>query len=288
MQIAERWILARLRHETFFSLAALNARIAELLADLNARPDAPLPRQPPRALRAPRSARPPAAAGRALRLRRVEARPRQRRLPRRAPRPLLLRPLRPRARGRRRAADGATVEIFHRGQRVGAHRRDDTPRPAHHRPRPHAQGPSAPSGVDALADHRAGPGPSARRPPPSSRRSSPTGRIPSRAIARASASCASAKRYGDARLEAACARAVAVAARSYRHVDSILKHGLDRLRSPAPAATPPRSRHEHVRARTTTSEGGGDARPPRPSTSSRPSSSTPWPPPGPSSSSTPS
>src|SRR5437899_261236 len=37
VQVAERWILARLRHETFFSLAALNARIAELLADLNAR-----------------------------------------------------------------------------------------------------------------------------------------------------------------------------------------------------------------------------------------------------------
>src|SRR2546426_7472087 len=37
VQIVERWILARLRHETFFSLAALNARIAELLADLNAR-----------------------------------------------------------------------------------------------------------------------------------------------------------------------------------------------------------------------------------------------------------
>src|SRR5215510_5844024 len=36
--VAERWILARLRPERFFSLAALNARIAELLADLNARP----------------------------------------------------------------------------------------------------------------------------------------------------------------------------------------------------------------------------------------------------------
>jgi len=35
--VAERWILARLRHETFFSLAALNARIRELLADLNDR-----------------------------------------------------------------------------------------------------------------------------------------------------------------------------------------------------------------------------------------------------------
>ena len=38
VQVVERWILARLRHETVFSLAALNARIAELLADLNARP----------------------------------------------------------------------------------------------------------------------------------------------------------------------------------------------------------------------------------------------------------
>jgi transposase len=38
VQIAERWILARLRHETFFSLAALNARIAELGTVLNTRP----------------------------------------------------------------------------------------------------------------------------------------------------------------------------------------------------------------------------------------------------------
>jgi transposase len=38
VQVAERWILARLRNETFFTLAALNARIAELLTDLNERP----------------------------------------------------------------------------------------------------------------------------------------------------------------------------------------------------------------------------------------------------------
>jgi len=37
VQIAERWIVARLRHETFFSLEALNERIAELLVDLNNR-----------------------------------------------------------------------------------------------------------------------------------------------------------------------------------------------------------------------------------------------------------
>ena len=36
--VAQRWILARLRNQTFFSLAALNERIAELLAEFNARP----------------------------------------------------------------------------------------------------------------------------------------------------------------------------------------------------------------------------------------------------------
>ena len=46
MQVAERWILARLRHETFFSLAALNARIRELLADLNGRVMRHYQRQP--------------------------------------------------------------------------------------------------------------------------------------------------------------------------------------------------------------------------------------------------
>jgi transposase len=38
VQIAQRWILARLRNETFFSLAALNKRIAELREELNRRP----------------------------------------------------------------------------------------------------------------------------------------------------------------------------------------------------------------------------------------------------------
>jgi transposase len=37
------------------------------------------------------------------------------------------------------------------------------------------------------------------------------------------------RKYGNERLEAACTRAVQVQARSYRHVESILKTGLDRL-----------------------------------------------------------
>jgi hypothetical protein len=57
-----------------------------------------------------------------------------------------------------------------------------------------------------------------------------------------------AKQYGPERLEAASARAVAVGARSYRHVEAMLKHGLDRLPlepDPTPSAT--RVTHANVR-----------------------------------------
>lgn len=43
VQVVERWILARLRHQCFFTLAALNQAIAALLVDLNARPFKKLP-----------------------------------------------------------------------------------------------------------------------------------------------------------------------------------------------------------------------------------------------------
>ncbi|MGR5165483.1 IS21 family transposase [Vibrio owensii] len=38
VQVVERWIMAKLRHETFFSLSSLNYRIKELLVELNQRP----------------------------------------------------------------------------------------------------------------------------------------------------------------------------------------------------------------------------------------------------------
>lgn len=41
--LVERWVLAKLRHETFFSLAALNIRIKELLEQLNNKPFQKLP-----------------------------------------------------------------------------------------------------------------------------------------------------------------------------------------------------------------------------------------------------
>ncbi|MFL5272017.1 MAG: IS21 family transposase, partial [Anaeromyxobacteraceae bacterium] len=58
------------------------------------------------------------------------------------------------------------------------------------------------------------------------------------------------KRFGQERLEAAAVRAVAVRARSYRHVESMLKNGLDQLPSPveptdAEGTTP--VTHENIR-----------------------------------------
>jgi transposase len=249
VQIAERWILARLRHETFFSLAALNARIAELLADLNAR-----------------------------QMRRYRASRRElfERLDQPALRPLPSAPfvyaewkfarvnvdyhvalddhyysvpytlLHERVDARLTAT---TVEVFHRGQRVAAHPRSPlrgrhTTDPAH-MPKAHQQhlewspsrliawgrtiGPHTAALVDAIL---------ADRPHPEQGYRSCLG------ILRL------AKRYGDARLERACARAGAVGARSYRHVDSILKHGLDRLPTLGPAAPLTLAPvHEHLRGR---------------------------------------
>ena len=58
------------------------------------------------------------------------------------------------------------------------------------------------------------------------------------------------KRYGQDRLEAACARAMIAGARSYRHVESILKHGLDRIAPAEESASTQLSLvHENVRGR---------------------------------------
>ena len=247
--IAERWILARLRHETFFTLPALNARITELVADLNARP---------------------------MRLYRASRRELFERLDQPALRPL---PAEPFVYGEWKVArvnldyhvelhghyysvpyalvheavdvrsTAATVEIFHRGQRVSAHGRDDT-RGRHttvpaHMPKAHQRhlewtpsritdwartiGPqTAALAAAILAD----------RPHPEQGYRSCLGLL------------RLGRRYGDGRLEAACARALAVGARSYRHVDSILKHGLDGLALPEPPPPLPLAPvHEHLRGR---------------------------------------
>jgi transposase len=248
--VVTRWILARLRHERFFSLAALNTRIAELLEALNTRP---------------------------MRLYRASRRELFERLDRPALRPLPAEAFivgewhydarvnidyHVELHGHYYSVPYAlshelvdarltvtTVELFHRGPRVAAHVRSylrgrHTTDPAH-MPKAHQHhlewspsrfitwagtiGPQTAALVEAIL---------ADRPHPEQGYRSCLG------ILRL------AKRDGPTRLEAACARAVTVGARSYRHVDSILKHGLDRL--PGLIAPPPLPRmptHAQIRGR---------------------------------------
>ncbi len=245
--VAERWILARLRHETFFAVAALNARIRELLAALN---------------------------GRVMRQYQASRRELFERLDRPVLRPL---PAEPFVYGEWKTArvnidyhvelhrhyysvpfalvhevvdarlTATTVECFHRGQRVATHARDDTPgrHTTHpvHMPKAHQHHLEwTPS---RLTDWAGRIGAQTRalvaailadRPHPEQGYRSCLGLL------------RLGRRYGEARLEAACARALAVGARSYRHVDSILKHGLERLPLPEPTApSRPAPVHEHLR-----------------------------------------
>ena len=250
VQVAERWIVARLRHETFYTLGALNERIAELLAELNAKP-----------------MRHYGGASRRELFERLE-RPHLRPLPAEPFEyadwlkasvnvdyhiaveqhfysvPHTLVPLHERLDVRLTAT---AVEVFHRGQRVAAHRRSFE-RGRHttlteHMPKAHQAhagwrpsrfvdwattiGPQTAALVTAIL---------ADRPHPEQGYRSCLG------ILRL------AKRYDPARLEAACGRALAAGARSYRHVAAILQRGLDRLTPGTPPAAPPVV-HENIRGR---------------------------------------
>jgi transposase len=247
VQGAERWIVARLRHETFFTLSAMNARIAELLEMLNAKP-----------------MRHYGGASRRDLFERLD-RPALRPLPavafeyaewKRArvnidyhvaldhhaysvPYALVHEEVELRY-------TATAVEVFHRGQRVAAHRRSAQrggfTTLAAHMPKSHqAHAAWSPSRFVRWAE-TIGPQTAALvtavladRPHPEQGYRSCLG------ILRL------AKRYDAARLEAACARALAAGARSYRHVDAILKRGLDRTAdAPATAPLPP---HENIRGR---------------------------------------
>ncbi len=247
VQVAERWIVARLRHEVFFTLPALNDRIAALLTELNAKP-----------------MRHYGGASRRDLFERLD-RPALRPLPptrfeyaewKRArvnldyhiaaahhaysvPHTLVHEDVEVRL-------TATAIEIFHRGQRVAAHARRYGPgftTVAAHMPKAHQQhrewspsrfirwattiGPQTAALVAAIL---------ADRPHPEQGYRSCLG------ILRLS------KRYDPARLEAACTRALAAGARSYRHVAAILQRGLDRT-PPLPAAESPPTpvTHENVR-----------------------------------------
>jgi transposase len=248
VQVAQRWILARLRHETFFSLATLNARIRELLIDLNARPMKGYGGLSRRDLfaRFDRPALRPLPAERF-----VYTEWRQVRVNidyhvdvdrhyYSVPYRLIHQTLDVRL-------SATTVEVFQRGTRLWVHRRRHqvggfTTIPEH---MPHAHRAHLEWSPSRLIRWGATVGPHtaalveqilASRPHPEQGYRSCLGLL------------RLAKQYSPARVEAASARAVAVGARSYRHVEAILKHGLDRVPldpdDPPPA---PRSGHANVR-----------------------------------------
>ena len=247
VQIAQRWILARMRNERFDTLGALNARIAALCAELNRR-----------VMRHYKASR--------LELFERLDKPALRALPEEpfehgewsrarlnidyhakvddhfysAPFTLVHAELWART-------TATTVELFHTTGRVASHLRSHVPgrhtTDPRHMPSAHQKqaewtptrilgwastvGPMTAKLAEAILAER-------RHPEHGYRSCLGLFRL--------------AKRFGNERMEAACARALRVSARSYRHVESILKHGLDR--APALEVEPseaPSVAHENVR-----------------------------------------
>jgi transposase len=247
VQLVERWILARLRHRTFFSLAELNEAIRELLGPLNERPFRKLPgsrRSQFESLERP--ALRPLPTERFLYAEWKKARvhvdyhvevdghyysvPYQ----------LVSQQLDVRV-------SAKTVECFARGKRVASHlrsfRRGAHTTQSEHMPRPHREYAEwTPERLVRWA-HKAGP--------------SVAGLVETVMATRAHPqqgfrSCLGVmrlgERFGGERLEAACRRALTAGAASYRSVRSILLTGLDRQEAPPaePPATLP-SAHENLR-----------------------------------------
>jgi transposase len=243
---ATRWVLAALRQRTFFSLAEANAAIAERLAWLNARPFRKLPgsRQTMfEALDRPALRPLPAhryeyAAWKTARVN-IDYHVEVDRHWYSVPHQLV---------GQRldiRVTAGI-VEVLHKGRRVASHRRSPrqgsfTTEPAH-MPEAHRRHAAwTPGRIVAWAE-RSGPATGAlvalimaSRPHPEQGFRSSLG------IMRLG------RRYGDERLEAACARALAIRAHSYRSIESILKAGLDAVPLPGDEPGPTIGHHANVR-----------------------------------------
>ena len=246
VQVAERWILAVLRNETFYSLQALNERIWELLEVLN-----------------DKTMRTYGASRRELyeRLDKPHLLPLASRFVYcewkrctvhidyhveieghyySVPHELRFDDKNPEAR-----VTASTVEVYSRGKRVAAHARNYkrgtfTTLPEH-MPKAHrAQLEWTPRRMICWAE-KIGPNTAGlvtvilkERPHPEQGYRSCLG------ILRL------AKKYGEPRLEVACGKSLAVGARSYRHVEGVLKNGLDRVDRDQPESRAPVD-HENIR-----------------------------------------
>jgi transposase len=246
VQVVERWILARLRHRRFFSLAELNGAIRELVGDLNDRPMRHLgtsrrilfERLEREALLSLPSE--PYAYAEWRRCRagldyHVEVQGHFYSVPYRLIREVI----------EARVTD-LTVELFHHGQRIASHPRS-TLRQRHtttaeHMPSAHrrhaewtptrvlraaeAIGPATTALVERILTSRPHPEQGFR-------------------------TCLGILRlvrgFGAERVEAACQRGLDIGARSYGSVLSILRNGLDRAFRPDPLPEEPPLQHGNIR-----------------------------------------
>ena len=227
VQVVERWILAVLRHRSFFSLDELNREIARLLKRLNERPFKKLPgsRQSLfQSLDAPVMKPLPAtpytyAEWKPVRVHidyHVEIEGHYYSVPCQLVKQQL---------EARISAD--TVECFHKGQRVASHLRSQQ-KGRHttvreHMPESHRQyGDWSPERLIRWAEQS---GPATAQIITTilaSRRHPQQGYRACLGILRLG------KAYGDERLEAACQRALLLGTHRYKSIESILKHGLDK------------------------------------------------------------
>ena len=248
VQIAQRWIVARLRNRTFFSLGELNEAIAELLEDLNDRPFAKLEGCRRSAFEAiDRPAMKPLPplpyevahwTGAKVNIDyHVEYEGRLYSVPH----TLVRRHVEIRA-------TTSTVEILHDRRRVASHVRSYRPKGTPvteptHRPKSHRDyGDWPPSRVIGWAGSI---GPNAAKLVEEILASRPH---PEQGYRASLALIRNAKRYGRDRMEAACARAIEIGSPSRKSVEMILKRGLDRLTVEEQRSGESRgSTHENVR-----------------------------------------
>jgi len=247
VQVVQRWILARLRNQTFFSLDELNSRIRELVTDLNARTmrkygfsRQELFDRTERAALRPLPAEPFVFAE----FRRakvnidyhVELE-----------RHYYSVPYRLRGEEVEIRFTATAVEVLHKGTRVASHARSwkvghHTTDPAH---MPDAHRKHMDWSPARILDWAATIGPETARLAEAilvERRHPEQGYRSCLGILRLG------KKYSPARLERACSRAFLAGARSYRSVASILENGLDQAPpAQAPPASPMPSAHENVR-----------------------------------------
>lgn len=242
--LVERWILARLRNRVFTSLAGLNRAIRELLEDLNRRPFKKLPGcrreafdsldRP--ALR-PLPATPYAFAEWKRATVHVDYHVELEGHYYSVPHALVGRKV-----DLRHTA--TTVEVFHQGQRVAAHAkvsaRGRFTTVEAHMPAEHRQARWSPERLLRWAE-KTGPHTAAFVTAVLHGR-----RHPEQGFRTCLGVLRLGERYTPARLEAACQRALALKALSYRSVDSILAHGLD-TQPLAQATTTPSQDHANLR-----------------------------------------